>query len=336
MSRLLTGLFALLFATSLYAQRMQLVWPSPNHGWTDGRSPDAFLQHAGSGDPASGGFGGVRSGGNQFHEGIDIACVARDRRGEPKDDVYAALDGVVRHISVHPGNSSYGRYVVLEHPEQSPAVYSLYAHLSRIAPGLKVGDQVKAGTVLGTLGYSAERPFPRDRAHLHFEFGLMVTQRFQRWYDLKGYGSRNEHGVWNGMNLMGIDPLAVFNDWRAGRVNNMHDVFARQVPAVRLRIGTPLTPDFITRYPALLTRPMPLGPIGGWEITFNWTGIPYAWTPLSATEALGLPRDKPLIMEVDAGIEKRERSKALVAQRRGQWITAQDLDTVLQQLFGRK
>src|SRR4051812_42769261 len=78
------------------ADGLQLVWPTPNTAWADGKPPAQWLQHAGAGDPESGGFGSVRSAGSQFHEGIDIKAVTRDRRGEPLDDVFAAMAGVIR------------------------------------------------------------------------------------------------------------------------------------------------------------------------------------------------------------------------------------------------
>lgn len=332
--RILFVLLTLAIVRLSAAERMELVWPTPNRAWAEGKPIDAYIQHAGSGDAQSGTFGGVRSGGHQFHEGLDIKCISRDRRGEPLDDVYAALDGVVRHINSSAGDSNYGRYIVLEHPEQTPAVYTLYAHLSRIAPGLHVGDRVKHGQVIATMGHSSDRLIPRDRAHLHFEIGVMVSKNFQAWYDRKGFGSRNDQNIWNGMNLMGIDPLIVFDGWRAGKINTMQDVFTQMTPAVRIRIATHRYPDFVSRYPSLVTKPLPLGPVSGWEITFNWTGIPYAWTPLAPLEIAGLPNEQPRIEEANAELERRERSKTLVVSRRGGWIPGKDLDTVLEQLFG--
>ena len=44
--------------------------------------------------PATGGFGGVRSGGTRFHEGIDIRPVGRAKNGEATDSVFAAMTGV--------------------------------------------------------------------------------------------------------------------------------------------------------------------------------------------------------------------------------------------------
>ncbi len=316
-------------------ERFELVWPTPNPSWAQGKPSSQWLQHAGSGDPQSGNFGGVRSSGRQFHEGIDIKPLARDRRGEPLDRVLAAMAGVVRHISAAAGNSSYGRYVVLEHPGVTPAVYTLYAHLARIAPGLRIGASITAGAELGTMGHSSGGyMIPKDRSHLHFEIGVAATRDFQAWYDRRKFGSRNEHGMWNGMNLHGIDPLAFYNDWRARRITTVQDFFERMETVVRLRIATLRTPDFVLRYPSLLTRPRPIGPVGGWEIRFNWTGVPFSWTPLTASEVAGLPREQPRIIEVNADIARRQRSRSLAVLRRGAWTVGEDLETVLQQIFG--
>ena len=230
------------------ADRLAIVWPTPNDAFAQGKPIPAFLQDAGSGDPESGGFGCVRSNGGQFHEGLDIKALARDRSGEPVDDIYAAMDGVVRYINLQAGDSSYGRYIVLEHPDAVPAVYTLYAHLSRVAPGIKVGGSVTRGQVMATMGHSAGGyAIPRDRAHLHFEIGLMVTRDFQAWYDGKKFGSHNDHGLWNGMNLMGFDPLDFLRQFRARQVASFQDYISRMEPALRVRIATHRVPDFAQR-----------------------------------------------------------------------------------------
>lgn len=313
--------------------RLELTWPTPNRAWAEGKPIAYYLQQAGSGNPASGGFGGVRDGGRRFHEGIDIKCVKRDRRGEPLDDVFAAMDGVVGHINANPGDSNYGRYIVLEHPEQTPAVYTLYAHLARIAPGLRVGERVARGQVLGLMGHSSDSPIPRDRAHLHFEVGLMTTRNFQRWYDRQRFGSHNYQGIWNGYNLIGFDPLMLFNGWRAGRIHSMLDVFRQMTPAVRIRISTTQFPDFVSRYPSLLTKRPGFGPVAGWEISCNWTGLPFAWTPLDAAQVAGLPIDRPEIIYVDRALVREERSKSIAVLRRGHWYPGRDLEEILQQIF---
>lgn len=324
-----------LLAAAARAQRIELAWPTPNTAFRDGRPIADFVQPTESGEVTSGLFGCVRTHGTQFHEGIDLYPMARDARGEAADSVFAALDGVVRHINVRPGDSSYGRYIVLDHPGQTPAVYTLYAHLSAVAPGLKAGDRVALGQTLGTMGRSAGGyAIPKERAHLHFEFGVRVTDDFQAWYDFRKFGSPNEHGGWNGMNLMGFDPLDFLTRFRAREVNNFQEYFARMPTAVRLRIATTKQPDFVRRYPSLLTRPVPSGGVAGWEIRVNATGLPFAWTPLSATEVAGLAAGAVRIVDIDQALVRTHRCKALVTARGTGHVPARDLNTLLQQLFG--
>ncbi|MBL9202992.1 MAG: M23 family metallopeptidase [Opitutaceae bacterium] len=334
MKRLLFA-FALAAAAAQAAEKLTLVWPTSGTAWAEGKPPAQWLQHAGSGDPDSGGFGGVRGGGRDFHEGLDIRPAARDARGEPLDEVRAAMAGVVRHVVSAPGASSYGRYVVVEHAALEPAVYTLYAHLARLAPGVRVGAPVAAGQALGVMGHSSGGyMIPAERSHLHFEIGLAVTRNFQAWYDRRKFGARNEHGMWNGMNLVGVDPLAFFNEWRGGRVARPVDFFARMETAARVRVATLRTPDFVTRYPALVAKPPAPGLTAGWEIRFNWTGLPFAWTPLAAADVAGWPADQPRVVEANAALIKRQRSKSVAVQRRGGWAPGKDLERVLEQLFG--
>jgi murein DD-endopeptidase MepM/ murein hydrolase activator NlpD len=334
--RLALFVLALLAVTAASARdRLELVWPTPNQAWAEGRPIEAFIQPTVSGEPLSGCFGCVRDNGFQFHEGIDLKPVARDRRGEPADEVCAAMAGVVRYVNTRPGESSYGRYLVIEHPEATPAVYTLYAHLARVMPGIAPGGYVKRGQVIAIMGHSAGGyAIPRDRAHLHFEMGVMVTREFQSWYNGKKFGSPNEHGLWNGMNLMGFDPLDFFNQWRDHQVDDFQDYFDQMKAQVRLRIATPKVPDFVQRYPGLLKAPLPAGPIGGWEIQCDWTGLPFAWRPLSPMEVMGMASNHVSILAVDHTSIVQHRAKVLVRPRGSGYVAGPDLQSVLQQLFG--
>jgi murein DD-endopeptidase MepM/ murein hydrolase activator NlpD len=245
------------------------------------------------------------------------------------------MAGIVRHVNSRAGESSYGRYIVVEHPDATPAVYTLYAHLRSVETGLRPGVRVAAGQVIGGLGRSAGGyAIPRERAHLHFEIGLMVTRDFQAWYDRRKFGSTNEHGPWNGMNLMGFDPLDWFRQFRSGRVAGFQEFLDHMRPAVRVRVVTNRTPDFIQRYPTLLRKPLPLGFVSGWEIECNWTGLPFAWTPLSSGETLGQRAGTAQILAIDQSLTRAHRCRSLVRQRGGRNVPGPDLEEVLQQLFG--
>ena len=318
------------------AQRIDFSWPTPNRAWEQGLSSDAWVQPTVSGDPESGLFGCVRSNHTQFHEGIDIRPVGHDVHGEPTDKITAAMDGIVRHVNTSPGASNYGRYIVVEHPGVTPAVYTLYAHLARVEPGIVSGATVSRGQVMGTMGRSeGSAAIPKDRAHLHFEIGLMVTQNFQAWYVGRKFGSPNEQGLWNGMNLMGIDPQDFLREWRGRKVDNFQEYFDRMRPVVRVRVATSRTPDFVSRYPALLRKPRPAGLVAGWEVECNATGLPFAWTPLTPAEVVGLRANTAHIVEVDSAVVRAYRCKSLVkSQRGGGYTPGADLATMLQQVFG--
>lgn len=318
---------------------VELVWPTPNKAYAEGRGLEACIQPTVSGLVTSGLFGSVRSGGAQFHEGLDLFPLEHDRKGEAVDAVGAAMAGVVRHVNTRAGASSYGRYVVLEHPAQSPAVYTLYAHLAEIAPGIAPGVEVKAGGLLGMMGRSAGGyTIPKDRAHLHFEIGVKMTESFAAWYKRRGFGSPNEQGLYNGMNLMGLDPLDFFARRRAGGLRALDEVFRELPAAVTLRIAHPGTPDYIRRYPSLTqagsaSETDAITTAGGWEIDFSVTGVPVRWRRLDAGEFTGWKSGEVRILSADKALLAQNRARKLVQTRRGVDVPGDDLRTVLEQVF---
>ena len=334
--KILFFLAAATLVATAQAQRIDIGWPTPNPAYFEGKPIADFIQPTAAGETESGLFGCRRSGGAQFHEGLDLKPLNRDRHGEPTDPIFAALNGVVRYVGRIPGNSNYGRYIVLEHPDVEPAIYTLYAHLAAIAPGLNAGDTVTRGQTLGTMGRSSStQAIPRERAHMHFEMGLVLSRDFDSWFDWKKFGSHNQQGMWNGMNLCGFDPLDFYNEYRARKVDTFRDYFARLPTAVRLRVATRRIPDCVQRYPALLAKPLPGdGLIGGWEVRFNEMGLPFSFTPLTPMEAMGMSPDEVRVLEADAAILKQHRCKSLVFSKRDNWAIGHDLKEVLQLVFG--
>ena len=72
---------------------------------------------------------------------------------------------------------------------------------------LKPGVAVKSGETIGIMGRTANthEGISKDRAHVHFELNLLVSDRFAAWYKKNFPKQRNDHGQWNGQNLLGID-----------------------------------------------------------------------------------------------------------------------------------
>jgi murein DD-endopeptidase MepM/ murein hydrolase activator NlpD len=115
----------------------------------------AFLRTPLDGARITSGFG-MRAhpvlGYTRQHQGIDFAAPS----GTP---VLAASDGEVVQIG---WLSGYGRVVTLQHPEDRS---TRYAHLSAFAPGLKLGDRVRQGEMIGKVG----RTGIATGNHLHYE-----------------------------------------------------------------------------------------------------------------------------------------------------------------------
>ncbi len=95
---------------------------------------------------------------NAMHRGIDFAVPT----GTP---ILAAGSGSVEASG---WNGSYGKYVRLRH---NSTYKTAYAHMSRIAPGIRAGKKVSQGEVIGYVGSTGRSTGP----HLHYE--IMVNNR---------------------------------------------------------------------------------------------------------------------------------------------------------------
>ncbi len=317
------------------AERLRLAWPTANTAYARGEPIENFIQPTQSGRVESGLYGCVRNNGTRFHEALDLFPIKRDSRGEALDEIFSVLHGIVRYVNDGPGLSSYGRYVVVEHTDAQLPVYTLYSHLASIAPGIRPGVRVRTGQTLGIMGRSAgARPLPKERAHLHFEIGLRLTDDFQPWYDWKKFGSKNDHGRWNGMNLTGIDPLAFYDAFRAREVDTFLDFWRRISPAVTVRWASSHVPDFVKRYPALRAEPLPLRGLAGWEIEFDKYGVPLSFRPLRQVDIAEYRKNELRVVRADTAVLRDIRCKDLVRNRGGRLAPDDDLQMNLQLLLG--
>jgi peptidoglycan LD-endopeptidase LytH len=107
-----------------------------------------------------------RSGGRQ-HRAIDIAAP----RGTP---VYAAADGTI--LRLHQGNL--GGISIYQLDADGRTRY-YYAHLFRYARGLREGQRVRRGEVIGYVGDTGNAG--RGNYHLHFSVAILDDPR--RWWE---------------------------------------------------------------------------------------------------------------------------------------------------------
>ena len=272
---------AALAAFGAAAERLPLVWPTPNRAFLEGKPEADYVQPTSSGRLESGLYGCTRNGGRRFHEGIDLKATTRDRNRRATDPVFAAMPGRVVHVHRTAGNSSYGIYVVLAHDYDGVAFYSLYAHLASVDEDARLGRRLEQGDVLGVMGNTAGGyVIPRSRAHLHFELGLRLADDFRPWFDRQGFGSRNRHGDWNGMNLVGWNPLEFYRLSLEGKIDGPRDYLLGSPAAVRVRVADQGIPGLARRAPGLVEGD-PAAPRAGWDVEFSAYGVPLRFRPVS-------------------------------------------------------
>lgn len=316
-------LSAVLLLISFLAQAQPFQLPTANRALFEKGGEDRFFVPTTGKTWVSGTCGCVRSNGRQMHEGLDIRCLERDRHGEPADPVMATADGVVVYINNRPSLSNYGRYIVVRHNIQGVEIYSLYAHLSEVVPGIKTGVEVKGGQVIAIMGRTSNtgERITKERAHVHFELNLFYNDHFAVWFKKHNPGERNDHGNFNGQNLVGIDPRLVLLESHAqGAHFNLVSWLQHRPELCRVLVRKT---DFswLRRYPMLVAPAQGIkGPIGGYQISLDYNGLPFALQPVPASAIRSAARYQ--LLAVDEAEETKNPCRKLVSKRSGRWQLA--------------
>lgn len=132
------------------------------------------------------------------HQGCDIGS-------DSDNTIIAAASGKVR-VADTSGNTGFGKYIVLTHPNGQETVY---AHLSAVS--VKVGQSVKQGQKIGVKGTTGDS----TGVHLHFEISIRkwtnsfsnkldpllhfvdpVTKELQQKLNVLGYGTLTVDGIY--------------------------------------------------------------------------------------------------------------------------------------------
>jgi murein DD-endopeptidase MepM/ murein hydrolase activator NlpD len=295
--------------------------PTANHAFFEAGGQQRFFVGT-TGQPwTTGTFGCVRGEGWQMHEGLDIRCQQRDARGEPTDAVLATADGSVAYVNRRAPLSNYGHYVILRHVIEGLEIFSLYAHLAEVRADLRVGQTVKAGEPIAVMGRTAntrERITP-ERAHLHFELDLLLNERFGEWYRRTFPAERNDHGQWNGQNLVGLDPRAVLlAQRRLGTNFSLLALIRGQTELCRVLVRDTRFP-WLTRYAALVQR-NPVAEragVAGYELALNFNGLPFRVVPRAASEIQG--RARVQLLSVNEAEQRERPCRRLVVKRGARW-----------------
>ena len=315
------ALVVIIFAAAKLSAQTPFQFPTANHALYDAGSDLKFIAPT-TPDRSwtSGSFGCVRNDGWRMHEGLDIRSLQHDKRGEPTDPVMATADGVVWYINNKPGLSNYGRYLVIAHKIDGIEIYSLYAHLSEIQPGVVPGKPVKAGETIAIMGRtSSAETILKERAHVHFELNLFVNDRFAAWFKKNSPGERNDHGSANGQNLDGLDPREILvAEHNPVKKFNLLNYIRSQTELCRVLVRATDFP-YLKRYaPLVLKNPVAeKAGVAGYEIALNYNGVAFALMPRAASEIKGTAKFQ--LLSVNAAEQKANPCRKLVVQRGSRW-----------------
>jgi hypothetical protein len=286
--------------------------PTPGRSWTAGQ------------------FGCVRSEGSQLHEGIDILALRRDREGEPLDDVRSVAGGEVAYINRHAGLSNYGVYVVVRHWIERLEVFTLYAHLREARDDLKAGSLLERGERLGRMGRTANTatPIGKDRAHVHFEIALLANDRFSEWLPKTSPTGRNDHGPWNGRNLLGLDAAEILRADHQSPGFSLLTYVRTQREMCRILVCRTDFP-WLRRYPMLIRRNPKAEREGivAYEVSLNFNGVPFRLVPRGRSELKGEPATR--LLSVNEVEHRNHPCRKLVFKRGQRWsLTAQGKELI--------
>ena len=315
---MIARLLVISFCATIVSQAAIFDFPTQNRALLNGQPEDFYMyvdrDFEGEKSQAweGGQFGFVRNprrdGGEvvctKLHEGIDICPLHRDAAGNPLDDVLAAADGIVVHASSASGASNYGRYVVIEHQIEGSPFYTLYAHLASVIVG--PDQKIRQGEPIGRLGFTGAG-IDRQRAHLHFEVGMMYSRDFESWYQAHLGGGPNVHGLYHGYNLIGTDPSKVLLAAAKDPQFHLAAQIAALEPVFKITVRNSPHLSLLIDYPWLVPAGEAAAP-PAWTISFTGHGLPVR--AAACNESVAEPR---LEWVRDSKISYAHATKGLVA-----------------------
>jgi murein DD-endopeptidase MepM/ murein hydrolase activator NlpD len=302
------------------AQAETFALPTANHALFEKGGEEKFFVGTVGKAWTTGTFGCVRTEGEQMHEGLDIRCLQRDKHNEPTDPVMTTADGTVAYISRRPSLSNYGNYIVIKHVLEGLEIYSLYGHLREIRNDLKVNQTVKAGEIIAIMGRTANtrEGISKDRAHVHFELNLLLNDRFSGWYKSRFPTQRNDHGEWNGQNLLGFDPRLLLMNQRDNPKFSVLEFIRHQPELCRVLIRD-TNFSWLRRYRPLVrsNSTSEKEGIAGYEVALNFNGIPFELVPRAASEIKD--KAKVRVLSVNEAEYRKNPCRHLVVNHGGKW-----------------
>jgi hypothetical protein len=154
---------------------------------------------------------------------------------------------------------------------------------------------------------------------VHFELNLFVNEGFSNWYRKTYPKQRNDHSIWNGLNLDGLDAREILlAEHNPAAKFSLLNYLRGQTALCRVLVRATNFP-YLKRYP-LLVLPNPIAQkegAAGYEVALNYNGVAFALMPRAASEIHDNARFQ--LLSVNEAEEKANSCRHLVVRRNGRW-----------------
>jgi hypothetical protein len=157
----------------------------------------------------------------------------------------------------------------------------------------------------------------QERAHCHFELNVFVSENFSTWFRKNNPGERNDHGIWNGQNLNGLDPREILLGERDPHFSLLNYVRS-QTELCRVLVRATSFP-YLRRYAPLVVKNPRAEQEGvaGYEVALNYNGVAFALLPRAASEIKGAARIQ--LLSVNDKEYHAHPCRRLVVEHGGHW-----------------
>ncbi len=142
---------------------------------------------------------------------------------------------------------------------------------------------MRQGEKLAIMGHTGSG-INRARAHVHVELNLFLNDHFESWHEAVFPREPNHHGIYNGLNLAGLDLPRLILALRKDSSLTIPAFLAKE--EVFYKVILPNSPNFQLprRYPWMVEGSPNEKPVS-WEVSFTRSGLPLRIAPSSRVVA---------------------------------------------------
>src|SRR5439155_10578295 len=137
---------------------------------------------------------------------------------------------------------------------------------------VRPGQHVQQRDQLGVMGHTGEG-LNQARAHVHLELNLMLSRQFEAWHAASFKNEPNHHGLYNGLNLVGIDIARLYLALRKQPSLTVPEFLSEEETLYRVRFPDSRHFDLRRYYPWMLAQKNAERAVS-WEVSFNREGVP--------------------------------------------------------------